>query len=86
MIQLIRNAQYMVFVKQTDLWTPKLKDAIGAVNPFYMWILTNRGIQTNLFLNLFDVKVKNIIPRLGSDANYAGFDLVEINFSDSTVL
>jgi hypothetical protein len=86
LIQLIRNAQYMVFVKQTDSWTPKLKAAIGALDPFYMWILTNRGLQTNLFLNLFDVKIINIIPRLGAGSNYAGFDVVEIKFSDSTVL
>jgi len=86
LIQLIRNARYMVFVKQTDSWTPKLKAAIGAASPFDMWILTNRGIQTNLFLNLYDVKIKNIIQRLGSGSNYAGFDVVEIKFSGSTVL
>ena len=86
LIQLIRNAQYMVFVKQTDSWTPKLRAAIGALDPFYMWILTNRGVQTNLFLNLFDVKIINIIQRLGSGSNYAGFDVVEIKFSASTVL
>ena len=86
LIQLIRNAHYMVFVKQSDSWTPKLKAAIGAVNPFYMWILTNRGITTNLFLNLFDVQILNIIPHLGSSLNYAGFDMVEIKFSDSTIL
>ena len=85
LVQLIRSAKYMVFVKQTDSWTPKLKAAIGAANAFYMWILTNRGITTNLFLNMFEVRVQNIIPHLGSNSFYAGFDLVEIKFSDSTI-
>lgn len=86
LIQQIRTAKYMVFVKQSDYRTYRLKSAIGATDPFYMWILTNRLVNTRLFLNLFDVKILNIMPRLGSNTDYAGFDVVEIKFSDSSIL
>lgn len=86
LIQQIHSAKYMVFVKQTDSWTNRLESAIGAATPFYMWILTSRLNKTKLFLNLFDVKILNIMPRLGPNTLYAGFDIVEIKFSDSSIL
>jgi hypothetical protein len=86
LVQLVRNAKYMAFVKESDKhWTQMLLSYVGAVSTFEMRIMSNKAVKTDLILTLYEIKILNVIPNLGSVPGYSGYDMVEIKFEGNNL-